>query len=96
MSRIGKVRNVYIILVGRSEGKTTIERPSNRLLKWYSRKKLCNYGLDSRVLGQGPVANVNKYSTESSSSTKCEKFLDHLGFSKRGKLYRYSYRVIAS
>jgi hypothetical protein len=37
-----------IILVGRCEGKTIIERPSSRLLKWYSRKKLCNYGLDSR------------------------------------------------
>jgi hypothetical protein len=72
---MGKTRNAYRILVGKSEGKRPLGKPRRR---WMGNIKMDLgeirigwYGLDRSGLGYGPVEGSCEHGDEPSGSLKC-------------------------
>ena len=77
VARMGETRCVYMVFVGKSEGKRPLGRPRHRLednIKMDIQKVGC--GLDHAVSGYGQVAGTCEYGNELSGSIKCGEFLD--------------------
>jgi len=79
VTRMGKRRGVYRILVGRLEGITELGRPrrrwENNIKKVFS-SGMGKHGPDCSGSGYGQVASACECSNEPSGSTKCGELLD--------------------
>ena len=79
VARIGDVRRLYRILVGKLEGKRPLGRPTRRWennINESSGSGMWEYGLDRVSRGQGKVAGTCDCGSEPLGSIKCGEFLD--------------------
>jgi hypothetical protein len=75
---MGERRDAYWVLVGKSEGRRSLERPRRRWednIKMDLREVKWGHGLDRSGLGQGQVAGCCECGNEPSGSIKCGVFI---------------------
>jgi hypothetical protein len=77
VARMGEKRNAYRVLVGNPEGKRPLGRPRHRWMDNIRMDlRMVWYGLDSSVLGQGPVEGSCEDGNEISGSLKWWEVLE--------------------